>query len=387
MPVSFPRPNPTDVTAYQRIADSLRQRLLAGRWGPEEQLPTEQELCRQFGTSQITVRRAMQIIEEEHLVERRQGRGTFATPAAQRKIPILNSDFFGSTCRHAPRLERSLHSCEWAKIDSELAATLRACAGDPVLKAVRIDRLHGMSDTLIVNVRALEPGEGAIAAWVRFWDGKITAIGPADCAPGDVPHTIDGGGRLLTPGLIDVHTHGIELFAYEGGPEQLLAASRRLGRYGTTSVLPTFYDTMPRSDLKELERLAVAMSSVEDVFMPGMHMEGPFLKLTGAGAETVPGDVGLLDELLAAARGRVAAMSISPEVSKVIPVIERPFGRLLRRKVGKAFCWRPIQTSAPDFRPACTPRRSAARSRLHPAMPRGCGGPVHGSTARWPAVR
>jgi len=58
------------VTAYQRIADSLRQRLLAGRWGPEEQLPTERELCRQFGTSQITVRRAMQIIEEEHLVER-----------------------------------------------------------------------------------------------------------------------------------------------------------------------------------------------------------------------------------------------------------------------------------------------------------------------------
>jgi GntR family transcriptional regulator len=136
------------VTAYQRIADSLRQRLLAGDWASEEQLPTERELCRQFGASQITVRRAMQIIEDEHLVERRQGRGTFATSAAQRKIPILNTDFFGSIRRHAPRLERSMHSCQRAEIDAELAGVLRASIGDPVLLAVRIDRMQGKPATM-----------------------------------------------------------------------------------------------------------------------------------------------------------------------------------------------------------------------------------------------
>ena len=180
-----------------------------------------------------------------------------------------------------------------------------------------------MGDTLVVNVRALEPGEGVIAAWVRFQDGKITAVGPADRVPGDVPQTIDGGDRLLTPGLIDIHTHGIEHFAYEAGPEQLIAASRRLGRYGVTSVLPTFYRTMSRPRLKELEQLAAAMSSAEDVCMPGLHLEGPFLGLPGAGAQTIPGDVGLLDDLVAAAGGRVAAMSVSPEVPNVLPVIER----------------------------------------------------------------
>ena len=54
-----------------------------------------------------------------------------------------------------------------------------------------------------------------------------------------------------------------------------------------------------------------------------MHLEGPFLGLPGAGAQTIPGDVALLDELLAAAGGRVAAMSISPEVPNILPVIER----------------------------------------------------------------
>jgi GntR family transcriptional regulator len=131
------------VTAYQRIADSLRQRLLAGQWEAGQRLPAERQLCEQFGASQITVRRALQILEQESLVERRQGSGTFASSTARRKIPILNADFFGSIRRHAPRLERRLHEWSWGEVDGALTEPLRACAGDRVLKAVRIDELDG----------------------------------------------------------------------------------------------------------------------------------------------------------------------------------------------------------------------------------------------------
>jgi N-acetylglucosamine-6-phosphate deacetylase len=180
-----------------------------------------------------------------------------------------------------------------------------------------------MSDTLIANVRALEPGEGVVASWVLVRDGIIVDVGPADRELSDVSQRIDGGGRLLTPGLIDIHTHGIERFAYEAGPEQLIAASRRLGQYGVTTVLPTLYRSMTRPKLDELEKLAAAISSVEDVCIPGLHLEGPFLGLPGAGAQTIPGDLGLLDELLSATGGRVSAMSISPEVPNIVPVIQR----------------------------------------------------------------
>jgi N-acetylglucosamine-6-phosphate deacetylase len=179
-----------------------------------------------------------------------------------------------------------------------------------------------MGDIRIVNVRGLEPGEGVIADEVVIRNGRISENGTRR-VPDTGMATIDGGGRLLTPGLIDVHTHGIEQFAYEAGPEQLVAASRRLSQYGVTSVLPTIYRTMSRQRLSELEQLAAALSLVEDVFIPGLHLEGPFLGLPGAGAQTIAGDVGLLDELLAAAGGRVAAMSVSPEVPHVLPVIER----------------------------------------------------------------
>ena len=148
-------------------------------------------------------------------------------------------------------------------------------------------------------------------------------LGPPDRTPRDASELIDGGGRLLTPGLIDIHTHGIEQFAYESGPEQIVAAARRLGQYGTTCVLPTLYRVMSPERLGELERLAAALPQCEDACMPGFHLEGPFLALPGAGAQTIPGDVGLLDELLAAAGGKVLAMSISPEMPNILPVIER----------------------------------------------------------------
>jgi N-acetylglucosamine-6-phosphate deacetylase len=80
---------------------------------------------------------------------------------------------------------------------------------------------------------------------------------------------------------------------------------------------------MSRDRLGELERLAAALPQSEYVCMPGFHLEGPFMALAGAGAQTTAGDEGLLNELWAAAGGRIAAMSISPEVSCIVAVIER----------------------------------------------------------------
>jgi N-acetylglucosamine-6-phosphate deacetylase len=175
-----------------------------------------------------------------------------------------------------------------------------------------------VGDLLIKNVRVMHPGQGIVGDRLRISAGKISA----DDSPVEHTETIDGGGRLLTPGLMDLHTHGIHTYLYEHSPEQLVCCTEVLPKYGTTAVLPTLYTVMNRKSLKHLEALAVALDSVEHVSVPGFHMEGPFLALAGAGAETVPGDVGLLKEVLAAARGRVSALSVSPDTPNILPVIE-----------------------------------------------------------------
>jgi len=131
------------VTAYQYVADSLRRQVLDGKLAPGECLPPERELCEQFCASRITVRRALQILADEMLIERRQGLGTFVSPSPSRRIPLLNTDFSGSLATHAPDLERELATHEWRQANAEVAAALQVLPGAPLLFARRLDLLHG----------------------------------------------------------------------------------------------------------------------------------------------------------------------------------------------------------------------------------------------------
>lgn len=131
------------MTAYSRIAGSIRERVLSGNWQPGYRLPTERELCREYGSSRITIRRALQILEQERLIDRRQGVGTFVNSTAAKKIPILNTDFFGSISRHAPDMSRRLERSTLTRADKHLAEIFDVCVGEPMLSAVRVDSIHG----------------------------------------------------------------------------------------------------------------------------------------------------------------------------------------------------------------------------------------------------
>ena len=180
-----------------------------------------------------------------------------------------------------------------------------------------------MSARCIENALIVRPGHSVAFGSVLVADGKIAAFDPTPQQLPDACERIDAEGALLTPGLIDIHTHGIHEYLYERDPQDLVAGAAILPRYGTTCVLPTLYRVLDRPSFAMLERLADSLEMADGSAIPGFHLEGPFLALPGAGAATVPGDIVLLDELLCAVKGRVRAMSVSPDCPNVIPVIER----------------------------------------------------------------
>ena len=57
--------------------EQLRQMISAGEFGDEGRLPTERALTDQLGVGRRAVRRALEVLESEGLVRRRQGSGTF----------------------------------------------------------------------------------------------------------------------------------------------------------------------------------------------------------------------------------------------------------------------------------------------------------------------
>ncbi|MBI5112015.1 MAG: GntR family transcriptional regulator [Rhodovulum sp.] len=73
---------------YQRLKDALAERIQDGHWRPGEAIPAESELASDFGVALGTMRKAIEGLVAQGLLERHQGRGTFV-----RRVDFGNSLF------------------------------------------------------------------------------------------------------------------------------------------------------------------------------------------------------------------------------------------------------------------------------------------------------
>ena len=115
---------------YEEIAAYLRG-LIAER-EPGDRLPSEAELCDRFGVSRMTARHAVQQLEQEHLLHRRRGKGTFVSA---RPVPrLLGSplSFTESTERRGMRATSRLLEAASISPSEEDVKALEIAVDDPV---------------------------------------------------------------------------------------------------------------------------------------------------------------------------------------------------------------------------------------------------------------
>ncbi|MBU0703794.1 MAG: GntR family transcriptional regulator [Chloroflexi bacterium] len=120
----------TSIPLYAQIAESLLDRIESGELRPGDRLPPERNLSRVLGVNRMTVRRALQVLESQGLLLRRQGAGTYvAEPKIERQAAQLVPFTQGMRCRgHTPGarvilLER--HPAE-VSVASELGLSVSA---------------------------------------------------------------------------------------------------------------------------------------------------------------------------------------------------------------------------------------------------------------------
>ncbi len=75
---------------YEAIVEQLTSLILEGEIKPGDKLPSERELCEQFGVGRNSVREATRSLESARLVETRQGEGTFVTANPVSMIPMIS---------------------------------------------------------------------------------------------------------------------------------------------------------------------------------------------------------------------------------------------------------------------------------------------------------
>lgn len=73
---------------YLQVRDLLVGRIVAAEWKPGATLPNEVDLARELSVSPGTVRRALEEMEGERLIYRRQGRGTFVADHTSEELAI-----------------------------------------------------------------------------------------------------------------------------------------------------------------------------------------------------------------------------------------------------------------------------------------------------------
>ncbi|POR49164.1 GntR family transcriptional regulator (histidine utilization repressor-like) [Paraburkholderia eburnea] len=78
--------------AYQGIKDFILARIHAGEWGEGDQVPSENELAREFKVARMTVNRALRELTAEQVLTRVQGAGTFvAQPKYESTLVAIRS--------------------------------------------------------------------------------------------------------------------------------------------------------------------------------------------------------------------------------------------------------------------------------------------------------
>ena len=113
-------------TKYRHVFDELRKEILSGRYQPGHKLPSEADLVKLFGTSRITVGRAVRDLQDQGLVERRAGSGTYVRGRAKGGftfgllIPALGqTEIFEPICQGmADSVEGGEHALLWCNVNA-----------------------------------------------------------------------------------------------------------------------------------------------------------------------------------------------------------------------------------------------------------------------------
>jgi len=119
---------------YQRVADELTKRIIAGKYPVGANLPTEMELCRQYGISRHTVREALRQLRDAGLIARRRRVGTEVvarTPRASYRQP---TNSIADLLQYAEETQLSILETKRVVCDAALAEQLESRLGAPWLR-------------------------------------------------------------------------------------------------------------------------------------------------------------------------------------------------------------------------------------------------------------
>lgn len=180
---------------------------------------------------------------------------------------------------------------------------------------------------LIKNIVLYNKNKDSTKYDILTGEGRIIKVSPS----GEITHagsSIDGGGLVAIPGMIDIHIHGAGgSDSLDGTSEAFHAISRTLATLGTTSFLSAMV-VRPGGKNPHLRTAARCTGTdLGGATLLGSYVEGPFINPEKRGG-ILPDSITspsarILEEIIEEAAGTLKMMVVAPEIPGITEMIDR----------------------------------------------------------------
>lgn len=142
---------------YHQVAMHLEQRIARGEWPLGGRLPSENDLAKEYAVSRMTIRQALDVLQNDELIRRQRPTGTFVARrppklASTLSIPV---NFLRDLNRSGHTSEVKLETISVGPIASEEAA--QSLGLEPHQSAIHYERSISMHGAAFARVQSIVP--------------------------------------------------------------------------------------------------------------------------------------------------------------------------------------------------------------------------------------
>ncbi len=146
------------IPLYYQVMRSLKEDILSGRCVPDERLPSEADLMEIFSVSRVVVRQALKILEDEGLIVRVRGKGTFVSKrTAADEVPVL-SGYIEDFLRVGGALKVKVLEFGLVKASPYLASVFKVAEASDLFHVKRLRSVESWPFSVVENYLPYEVG-------------------------------------------------------------------------------------------------------------------------------------------------------------------------------------------------------------------------------------
>ena len=165
-----------DLPRYQQIADELTARIASGRYPVGGLLPTEMELCEQYGISRSTVREALRRVRDAGLISRRRRTGTKVIAQMPPAIYRQPTNSISDLLQYADETRIEILSEKRVICDAPLAALLECRKGHAWLRLNSLRTVPSDPRPICMTTAYVDAGLPDIDKHLENVSGPISAM-------------------------------------------------------------------------------------------------------------------------------------------------------------------------------------------------------------------